>query len=170
MKTMLKIVKNDEIATTALRRSHLTANNTASRRQTTYKPPALSLVPAPVAPKTTTGLEVTVTDIKVTKGQIMLAIYDKESNFGHTRRFGSAQPAVEGEVTFKFPDLSPGNYAVMVFQDTNNNGKLDTNILGIPKEPWGGSLQGKKVFGAPDWSDVKFSLPQDGMALTIPLQ
>lgn len=37
-------------------------------------------------------------------------------------------------ITVVFENLEPGDYAVSVIHDRNNNGKLDTNTLGIPKE------------------------------------
>lgn len=36
-----------------------------------------------------------------------------------------------------FSDLSPGSYAVKVFQDVNGDGLLNSNWLGWPKEPVG---------------------------------
>lgn len=134
------------------------------------KLPALLILAAATIPVAANALEINVTGVKSAKGQIMLAIYDKEGDFSKTMKIGTAQPAAEGEVSFSFPDLPAGNYAVMVYQDMNGNGKLDTNMLGLPKEPWGGSLKGKKMFRAPKWSDAKFSLPEDGLTLTIPLR
>ena len=34
-------------------------------------------------------------------------------------------------------DLASGEYLFSIFQDNNDNGKLDTNLLGIPKELFG---------------------------------
>ena len=42
--------------------------------------------------------------------------------------------------SFKIP---PGTYAVKVHIDENENGKLDTNFLGIPKEQYGISNNGR---------------------------
>jgi len=72
-------------------------------------------------------------------------------------------------MVFSFPDLASGSYAIMVFHDVNSNDKLDTNLLGMPKEPWGGSLQGKSVFGAPGWNDTKFELTDAGKSIDIML-
>lgn len=168
MKTMLKIVQKNHLETKSLFRPATAPGKRMSQTRAPGKLPALFLVatkPVPAA-----ELEIRVTNVTSSKGQIRLAIYDKEANFSKTMKIGTAQPAVAGEVLFNFPKLPVGNYAVMVFQDINNNGKFDTDSLGIPKEPWGGSLQGKTVFGTPKWSDAQFELPQDGLSLTIPLQ
>jgi AraC-like DNA-binding protein len=34
-------------------------------------------------------------------------------------------------------DIPEGEYLIALFQDTNNNGQLDTNFLGFPREPVG---------------------------------
>jgi len=57
----------------------------------------------------------------------------------------------------------------MVYHDVNDNAKLDTNLLGLPTEPWGASLQGKRVFGAPGWKDTRFELSESDFSLTIRL-
>jgi uncharacterized protein (DUF2141 family) len=43
-----------------------------------------------------------------------------------------------------------GTYAVSIFQDTNGNGKLDQNFLGIPREPFGFG-NNYKPLGKPDF-------------------
>ncbi|MGB7181640.1 MAG: DUF2141 domain-containing protein [Burkholderiaceae bacterium] len=115
------------------------------------------------------GLVVTVKPVTKAQGKVMVAIYNSESGFQKTMALGAVKPATTGEMTFNFPDLSTGNYAVMVYQDLNGNEKLDSNMFGIPKEPWGASLQGKTVFGAPAWKDTRFELPDKGLSLSIDL-
>jgi len=68
-----------------------------------------------------------------------------------------------------FNGLDAGEYAVMVFHDVNGNDKLDTNLLGMPSEPWGASLQGKRVFGAPGWDDTRFSVADTNVSIAIKL-
>lgn len=40
-------------------------------------------------------------------------------------------------------EIPPGTYAVKIHIDENENGKLDTNFLGIPKEQYGISNNGR---------------------------
>ncbi len=61
-------------------------------------------------------------------------------------------------VMIEIKDLQSGKYAVKVFQDVNNNGKLDTGMFGIPKEPWGLSNNVKATFGPPKFEDMLFEL------------
>jgi len=121
------------------------------------------------APAYSADLNITITSIEESQGQLMLAIYDSKSTFGKTFLNGQSKMAVAGDMTFTFPDLPTGEYAVMVYHDQNNNGELDTNLLGIPTEPWGASLQGKRVFGAPSWKDTKFEVSDENFSLTVAL-
>ena len=132
---------------------------------------ALLILPCASALSTAAAADLTVTISSVEKaeGKIMLAIYDSEDNFRKTEKIATSKPATSGDMVFSFSDLTAGAYAVMVFHDRNSNGKLDTNLLGIPKEPWGGSLQGKSVFGAPGWADTQFELTDAGMSISITL-
>jgi uncharacterized protein (DUF2141 family) len=61
-------------------------------------------------------------------------------------------------VMIEIKDLPVGKYVVKVYQDENNNGKLDTGMFGIPKEPWGLSNNVKATFGPPKFEDMLFEL------------
>ena len=55
-----------------------------------------------------------------------------------------------------FENLQPGEYAISVYHDENNNQNMDTNFLGIPKEGVGASNNAKGHFGPPEYKDAKF--------------
>jgi len=57
----------------------------------------------------------------------------------------------------------------MVFHDVNENDRLDTNLLGLPSEPWGGSLQHKVNFRAPEWADTRFEIGDKNLLIDIVL-
>jgi uncharacterized protein (DUF2141 family) len=52
-------------------------------------------------------------------------------------------------------------YAVMVFHDENSNGKLDKNILGIPKEGYGASNNLARKMRPPTFDEARFSISSD---------
>ncbi|MEO8733899.1 MAG: DUF2141 domain-containing protein, partial [Flavobacteriales bacterium] len=54
-------------------------------------------------------------------------------------------------VSCTFDSLSPGTYAVKVFQDINENGKLDTSWIGWPQEPYGFSNDAPVNAGPPSF-------------------
>jgi len=65
---------------------------------------------------------------------------------------------VNKKCIYKFSDLKKGSYAVMVFHDQNNNKKLDTNFIGMPKEGVGNS---NNQTGIPSYSKCEINLAED---------
>jgi len=65
-------------------------------------------------------------------------------------------------------DLPAGEYAVFTSQDVNNNGKLDKNFFGKPKEPYGFS-NNVNPFGSPSYKDCKFTLSNSSKTISIKL-
>ncbi len=121
-------------------------------------------------PALAADLELKVTNIESGTGEILISLYSNEEAFRSEPLKTHRQAAQTGDIAVLLNDLPVGDYAVMLFHDINSNGKLDTNLIGIPKEPWGGSLNGTRVFGAPKWQDVKFTLPAEGVSVSIELQ
>jgi uncharacterized protein (DUF2141 family) len=60
-----------------------------------------------------------------------------------------------------FNNLKSGKYAVRSYHDENNNKKMDTDFLGIPKESWGCSNNIRPHFAAPKFEDMIFTLEKD---------
>jgi len=56
-----------------------------------------------------------------------------------------------------FKDVPPGTYGISAFHDENNDGKLDTNLVGYPVEEYCTSRNARNMFSAPSWKDAKFS-------------
>lgn len=57
-----------------------------------------------------------------------------------------------------FAKVPKGNYAVMAFHDLNNNGKLDTNWIGIPTEGVASSNNAKGKMGPPSFKSARFKV------------
>jgi len=56
-----------------------------------------------------------------------------------------------------FKEVPPGVYGISAFHDEDNDGKLDTNIVGYPTEQYCSSNNARNMFSAPSWKDAKFS-------------
>ena len=54
-----------------------------------------------------------------------------------------------GRMTVTLNELPEGALAISAFHDTNGNGKLDRNAIGIPTEPYGFSNNATGQFGPP---------------------
>lgn len=100
-------------------------------------------------------------------GEIRIAVYDSEDNFRKKPVRAMKLPGVQGEMVIPIADLPAGKYGIMLFHDMNGNEKLDSNLLGIPKEYWSASLEGKVVIGRPGWSDIVFDLTEDGKTVAV---
>jgi len=100
-----------------------------------------------------TSLTVTVKNITIRVG-----LYNKEEDFLKKIYQGKLVKAVGTEVTVVFDDLPPGEYAISIVHDENENEVLDSNKFGIPKEGYcfGNNALGK--FGPPSYDRVKIKL------------
>src|SRR5688572_30333967 len=79
-------------------------------------------------------IEVTVKNIKEKKGSIRVGLFSNENDFLKKAAEGKIVKATAGEVKVVFENLKAGDYAVSVIHDENENGELDTNAIGMPKE------------------------------------
>ena len=113
-------------------------------------------------------LVVNVNKISTIKGHLLLAMYADEASYKQGKPTHSARVKISKEheeITFK--ELPDGEYAIKLFQDKNNNNKMDFNMLGMPKESYGFSNNGGR-FGQPDYKDAKFTV-KDNTVIDINL-
>ena len=123
------------------------------------------LIAAPLA--SASDLTVTVEGIAKQQGSIMLGLFDEASYEGDGAVDG-ANLTVEGtSVTVTFEGLEPGEYAVRLYHDVNDDGEMNTNPFGMPTEPYAFSNDAKGRFGPAKWDDAKFSVEAEGTAHTI---
>jgi uncharacterized protein (DUF2141 family) len=114
-------------------------------------------------------MEVTIKNIKDPKGTIQLALYNNEADYLKKPLTGKVISANAKEVTVSFTNLKPGNYAISVYHDANANNEMDSNLIGIPKEPYGFSNNAMGRFGPPAFEDAKVILNKQ-VKLTIELK
>lgn len=98
-------------------------------------------------------------------GMLKVGLCDAQS-FLRKPDHGSISTAKSGQMAVSFKDLVPGDYAVQVFQDINENDRVDRNFLGIPTEPYGFSNNPTTLFGPPSFDRVKFAV-KDGDNLIV---
>jgi uncharacterized protein (DUF2141 family) len=102
------------------------------------------------------------------KGNVMVALY-KQSDTWMRRATGGGQsvPAKKDGVALTFKDLPDGEYAVSLFVDENTNGKMDSNAIGIPTEPYAFSNDASGNFGPPTFEQAKFVVTKDAKTIVI---
>lgn len=74
----------------------------------------------------------------------------------------------DGKVTVIFKDVAPDTYGIIALHDKNSNHKMDVEVNGMPKEPYG--ISGNEMsFGPPQFMDAKFTVTTEDLALEIRL-
>jgi len=117
-------------------------------------------------------LRVEVTGFRNAKGMARALLFVSDDGFpgGVDKAFRRAESQIqEGKATLEFTDVPPGAYAVSVIHDANANGRLDTNIVGIPQEGFGVSGKRAGVLGPPRFEDARFDFqfPEQTMQVTL---
>mgnify|MGYP001799543070 CR=1 FL=1 len=126
---------------------------------------AASLAAAPVA--LASDLTVNVEGIAKAQGSIMLGLFDEASYEGDGAVNGANLKVDGNSVTVTFEGLEPGEYAVRLYHDVNDDGEMNTNPFGMPTEPFAFSNDAKGRFGPAKWDDAKFTVAADGTTHTI---
>jgi uncharacterized protein (DUF2141 family) len=121
------------------------------------------------------SLTVDVSGINDSAGIVHIGLYDKTAEFPDEHqstqgRTVSASDAVDGKAIVKFESLLPGEYAVAGYHDINNNDELDTNLVGIPQEPYGASLGARNLLSPPGYADAKFEMTTESKHLKLELE
>ncbi len=116
----------------------------------------------------TSEITVFVKNVDSDEGNVDCALFPSEAGFPMDASYGKQirQSARTGTVECRFENLPAGTYAVAVSHDENENGKTDTNLLGIPKEAWGVSNNARPRMRAPRFAEAAFELAE-GQALTL---
>jgi uncharacterized protein (DUF2141 family) len=122
---------------------------------------ALGAAPPPDA----VSLTVALSGLRSHAGLVRICVSHQEQPFpacrGSDDGLLTVVPASQAEAVI--PNLQPGRYAVAVIHDENGNGKLDTNVLGMPVEGFGFSNNPRIGFGPPRFAAAALTLaaPED---------
>ena len=99
-----------------------------------------------------------VTGVKPGGGTVYAAIFDSAEGYRKNQPFRSLTLPPSGLTVEAALNLPPGEYVFSLYQDLNSNGKLDTNFIGIPREPVGiSNYDGKGPPGGFDKQKVRVS-------------
>lgn len=103
------------------------------------------------------------------KGQAIIGLCNSKTSYlKDGKEYKKVTALIKNKVAeYAFIDIPFGEYAVKTCHDENNNGKLDTNFMGIPDEKYGISNNVRGTLGLPDWKDAKFGFNKTNMSITI---
>jgi uncharacterized protein (DUF2141 family) len=105
-------------------------------------------------------------NVRPGQGPLMVAAYGDAGEYGRKPVAALQLQAGADTLSFEVCGLNGPAVALRMFQDLNGNGKLDTNMLGIPSEPWGAS--GKpSAMSAPTWDTTQ--VPINSGAIVVKL-
>ena len=116
-------------------------------------------------------LTVNVHDVRAQTGTLRAALVSSDEAWkGKAAPVQAQQAHPQGDsLHFTFKDLPAGNYAVLLTHDENDNGKLDTNLVGMPIEGYGFS-NNPQVMRKPTFEEARFTLPAAGTTIDITLR
>lgn len=120
-----------------------------------------------------TGIVMQVEALKTNDGLVFCDLHNSEKTFPNKPARALARVKVrpvDGKASCVFQNVAAGRYAVAVWHDTNSNQKLDTNFVGIPKEPVGSSNNAKGQFGPPKFKDAAFDYRPPSVRQTIKIE
>jgi uncharacterized protein (DUF2141 family) len=104
-----------------------------------------------------TTLNITIDNVQNEKGVVRIAVYNEQNHLKKKYVWSGVLPANATKLNTNIP-IASGNYSVAVSQDLNKNDKLDTNIMGVPQEPYGFSNNARPKFRAPTFGEAKIEV------------
>ena len=118
------------------------------------------------------NLKVVVKNVKNKTGQVGFFLFNSANGFPTQIEKAQSSGFVKITATtaeYTFTNIAWGTYAVYVYHDEDNNKKLNTNFIGMPKEGIGVSNNAKGHFGPPKYNDSKFDFNKPEQTITISL-
>lgn len=107
------------------------------------------------------------------KGVVRISLFNTEGGFPSDSKKAVkiiSVPAKKGTVQVQLDNLPTGTYAIALLHDENQNGQLDTNLVGYPKEGYGASNNNLPTFRAPNFKEAAFKLESEKQELVIRLR
>ena len=112
---------------------------------------------------TASSISFNIEGVNSNNGKLFVALYKGEEGYesGNPVKY-DAIPAKEGTVSVIFNDVEQGEYAIQVFHDENNDGKMGKNFIGMPTEGYGFSNNAQPNYGPASYNDMKFTVEKAG--------
>lgn len=136
-------------------------------------PPRANACGAPDAPGGP-RLRVAVTGARRPAGNVTVTLYGprREDFLARGGRLARQRVPLAGAAAAEacFALSAPGDYAVAVYHDENDDRDFNRNALGLPVEGYGFSNDAPTALGLPDFDRVRFTLPPGETRLTVRLR
>ena len=127
----------------------------------------------PMAPALAGDVVITVTDLRSTKGVVRACMTTRADVFPKCIKDPNAYRVVVPAATkleIRFTGVKPGNYAIALLHDENNNGKADRAMGMMPKEGYGFSRDAPVNMAPPKFKDAVTAIGEGLVRLTIKMR
>jgi uncharacterized protein (DUF2141 family) len=119
------------------------------------------------------SVAVTVNRVRPGKGLVRIALvnkvqFHKRQKLKKPLQRGVVKPT-DNSIQYRFKEVAPGEYAIQVLQDFDEDGNMTNNWLGLPQEPWGMSNNPPVRFGPPKWERAKFTVTDSSEVVKVNL-
>ncbi len=110
------------------------------------------------------NVEVTVTGIRSTEGQLVLGVFDSDEAFHREKSVLEIREKKsgmkDGSIRIDL-SLEPGVYGISVLDDEDGDAEMEFNFLGIPREGFGFSGYYHTGLSKPKFDLYKFTVTKD---------
>ncbi|WP_233999979.1 DUF2141 domain-containing protein [Porphyrobacter sp. TH134] len=116
---------------------------------------------------------ITVTDLRSTKGVVRACMTTRADIFPKCIKDPGAHRVVVpagDKVEIRFTGVKPGQYAVALLHDENNNGKADRAMGMMPKEGYGFSRDAPVNMAPPKFKDAVMTLGEGASRIAIKMR
>ena len=115
------------------------------------------------------NIELTVRNVKIDNGDIMVALCNSAEDFPDTIFRKVKIESNSKDVKILFNNVPNGDYAIAIYQDEDGNGELTSGLFG-PKEPYAFSNDATGMFGPAKFSDAKFEVKNNDVKVSIDMK
>lgn len=116
---------------------------------------------------------ITVTDLRSAKGVVRACMTTRADIFPKCIKDPGAHRTVVpagDKVEIRFTGVKPGDYAIALLHDENDNGKADRALGMMPKEGYGFSRDAPVKMAPPKFKDAVFNLGEGNSRVTIKMR
>jgi uncharacterized protein (DUF2141 family) len=110
------------------------------------------------------AIDVRVDNVRPDQGAVRVAIYDQRTWLGEPV-VGEQADSTGTSVTLRLQVPASGRYGLAAYQDTNNDGQLNRNVVGMPSEPTAFSNDAPMNYGPPRFADAALDVSATSQAV-----
>ena len=118
-------------------------------------------------------LSIKITNIRSKKGKIVVAVFKNNEAFKKEQTFMDKSYSKcnvrNGALTIKLK-LEPGIYGISILDDKNNDGEMEYNFIGLPKEGYGFSNFFHRGMNRPVFEDFDFTVGKKDLTVYVKMK